>query len=153
MNDYDFLRSIYEVNVETKRVGKIMKSTSSEEKEAKMKDYIEMLYDLKKKALSLVLFSFKHTIEAHSYKNRSYWLIRLSGFEYHLQYVKIPKHTNEMISVEHKDYNTVKEIGIGNSIGNILEYLNVMSQNADFENFQERFFYSLEKDIRPFRHT
>lgn len=152
MDNYSLLRAIYEINIETKRVSRECEKSTDEKTQKEMKQYIDMLYDLKSKAIAIVLFAFEHSITPHVYNNRTYWLVQLAGFEYHMQYIKIPRSKKKRVSVEHKDYNSVKELGIGKAIDIIMSFIEKMKEDKLFMDFQEQYFYAIEKNIRPLIH-
>ena len=154
MENYNLLQATYEINIETKRIKKEILNAKNNEEISHMKSYQFMLYRLKEEAMFYIMYFFEHTEEIHNYNNISYWLIRLSGFEYHFPYVKIPKNksNNIKIKIKTKDYNKVVPLGIGVAIQTINDFKSQASEDKEFIDFSNSFKYFLEKEVRPLVH-
>lgn len=151
LNNYLLLQSIFVINRETKKIKDKLPIEKGKEYTLLLNE-MNKLYVIKQKALNYVLYFFEHNIDVHNYNNDSYWLVQLSGFEFHFPYVKLPKANNKKIKVPHKAYETIKEICLSEAIGYVYIFLNNMKKDEKFQDFDRKLMYTIDNKIRPLIH-
>lgn len=153
MEEYKFLKAIFEMNRETKRIEKEMEKESDPEILLQMRGYKKEIYKQKDKGLFMVLYLFEAVIEPHVYKRGSYWLLSIAGFEYHMQYIQIPRILNTKKKViKSRSYNSVGELGIGKAIQLISKLEEKNKEDQEFVDFMKKIEFFREKEVRPIRH-
>ena len=152
MDNYKLLQAVYTINKKTKF---LKNKLPKEENEIYNKILKEMnyLYTIKQRGIYYIMYFFNHEIDIHRYNDNSYWLLSLSGFEFHLPYVKIPNmDCNEKVKVKHLSYEKMGEISVTESIMIINKFVLLMKDNIKFQDYVKKFEYTMKNRIRPLIH-